>query len=300
MLPIADGSDTGGSLRNPAAFCGVVGFRPSPGRVPTATGSWSPLSVSGPMARTVQDIELMLGAIAGPDPRSPLALGEDLGHRLELDTGGVRIAWSPTLGGRIPVDPEVLAVIERQRKVFEDLGCTVVDMAPPLDGAAEVFDVLRGIALATGYEELLERRRDQIKATAVWNIERGLALTGAQVASAERARRTLHLAMVAFFEQVDFLVLPTTQVPPFPIDQEYVTEVAGVQMETYLSWMESCSLISATACPAISVPAGLTPSGLPVGIQIVGPHRQDFELLQIAHAFEQATKAARWPAIAIG
>ncbi len=303
MIPLADGSDTGGSLRNPAGWCNVVGLRCSPGVVPNDTGSWSALNTAGPMARTTQDLALLLSVLAGPDARSPLSWPESGDHfrrPLETDVRGLRIAWGVDACG-LPMEPRVRAAVNATRRTFEDLGCETEDAWPNLEGANEVFQVLRAIGLASGpLGTLLAEHRAQIKETAIWNVERGLALTGEEVVNAERARGQIFLRMVAFMEQYDALVLPVSQVAPFAIEQEYVTEIDGVQMETYIDWMKTCSFITTTAHPAISVPGGFTAEGLPVGVQIVGRYHAEFALLQLAHAFEQATKyGQRRPDIAL-
>ncbi len=291
MVPLADGSDMGGSLRNPAAFCNVVGLRPSPGRVP----SWPDrlagfgLGVPGPMARTVADTALMLAAIAGPDRRSPIALeepGARFAEPLGRDWHGVRIAWAPRFGG-LPYQPAIPAQIEAQRPRFEALGCVVEDAEPNVDEADEVFKTLRAWHFATTHHDAWLRHRTQLKDTVVWNIERGLALSGQDLGRAELQRTALYHRVRKFFERYDFLVLPVTQVMPFDLEVEYPREIAGVPMPTYIDWMKSCYLISATGCPAISVPAGFGPGGLPIGLQIVGRHRDDFGVLQLAYGFEQ-------------
>ncbi len=293
MLPIADGSDTGGSLRNPASFCNVVGFRPSPGRVPHCSdrAAWQTLSVLGPMARTVADAALLLSAMAGPHPCSPIALQKPGAHfrqPLDRDFHGVRVAWSRTASG-LPVDPEVTAVLEQARPVLEAIGCIVEETEPDFTGADEAFKVWR----AWGYEqklgELADTHRDRLKETILWEIERGRALTGPQIGRAERLRTALYHRMRRFMQTYEFLALPVVQVPPFPIEQPYVTEINGVPMETYIDWMRSCYYVSVIGFPAISVPAGFTRDGLPVGLQLVGRHHNDFGVLQLAHAFEQAT-----------
>ena len=293
MLPIADGSDMGGSLRNPASFCNVVGLRPSPGRVPT----WPdvaphPLSVEGPMARTVGDVALMLGAIAGPDGRSPLSLSEPgsaLSRPLDRDFSGVRVAWSKDLGG-LPVDGRVREVVDGCRRIFEDLGCGVEEAEPDLTGADEVFKVLRAWRFELAYGALLKKHRGEMKDTVVWNIEEGARLGGPEVGRAERRRAELYHAGREFMEAHEFLVLPVAQVPPFEVGLRYPTEVAGEPMETYIDWMKSCYLVTVMGLPAISVPCGFTPEGLPVGVQIVGRPRDDLGVLQLAHAFEGATR----------
>jgi amidase len=294
MMPIADGSDLGGSLRIPANFCNVVGFRPSPGRVPTwpALVGWYPISVQGPMARTVTDVALMLSAIAGPDPRSPIAITESGGlfsKPLERSFKKARVAWTRDLGG-LPVDHQVTNVIEQQRPVFEDLGCVIDESAPDFTDAHEIFKILRAWRFEFAYSELLPDHRDQLKDTVIWNIEEGIKLSGPQIGQAERRRTELYHRVREFMETYEFMVLPVNQVLPFDVKQRYVTEINGEQMETYIDWMKSCYFISVTGLPAISVPCGFTPDGLPVGVQIVGRHQDDFGVLQLAYAFEQATE----------
>ena len=292
MLPIADGSDVGGSLRNPAGYCNVVGLRCSPGRVPGAKGSWDRLGISGAMARNVADVALVMQAISGPDVGVPLAYGQSgalFGGELSRKFRGTRVAWSADLGG-LPIDPRTSAVIAASRPAFAGLGCEIEDADPDLTGAHEAFRVQRAVNMVAKYASLLRDHRAQLKDTAIWNIEEGLALTGEEVGAAERLRQALFVRMHTFFERYEFLICPVSQVPPFDIDQPYITEINGAQMETYLDWMKSCYLISATGHPAISVPCGFTPEGLPVGVQIVGRYRDEFGLLQFAHAFEQATQ----------
>jgi amidase len=274
MLPIADGSDMGGSLRNPASFCSVVGFRISSGRIPRVPPS--ELSVDGPMARNVADVAFFLSAIADPDPQ--------LSGPLERDCKGIRIAWCSNFAG-VPFDRRTRAVFEAARPAFQAIGCVTEDADPDFSGADESFGVLRAAAF---YQNHGSKPREQMKRTVVHEIERGGHLTAAEVADAERLRADLRSRIAAFMAGYDFLVLPTTQVPPFDITQEYVSEIDSVKMESYIDWMRSCYFITMTALPAISVPAGFTPEGLPVGVQIVGRSRDDFGVLQIAHAFEQA------------
>ena len=302
MLPIADGSDLGGSLRNPASFCNVVGLRPAPGRVPTWPHrvGWFPLAVEGPLARTVQDVALLLSVMAGPDPRAPIAIAESgaqFRQPLERSFAGVRVAWSPTLGG-LPVDPRVGAVLDAARPVFADLGCAVDEATPDFQDADEVFRVWRAWYFDLALGELLPEHRAAMKETVVWNIEEGAKLNGPQIGRAEKQRTLLYHRVREFMEHYEFLVLPVSQVPPFDVRQPYVTEINGVAMETYLDWMRSCSYVSVTGLPAISVPAGFTPEGLPVGVQIVGRHQDELGVLRLAYAFEQATRVgARLPAL---
>lgn len=293
MMPIADGSDLGGSLRNPASFCNVVGFRPSPGRVPTWPHrvGWFPLSVEGPMARTVQDVALLLSTMAGPDPRAPISISEPgslFSRPLERDFAGVRVAWSHDLGG-LPIDPRLTAIIENQRATFTQLGCQVEETTPDFTDADEVFRVWRAWYFDLALGDLLQTHRQLMKDTVIWNIEEGLKLTGTQIGRAEKKRTELYHRVRQFLEHYEFLVLPVSQVPPFDVKQRYITEINGVKLETYLDWMRSCYYISVTGLPAISVPCGFTPEGLPVGVQIVGRHHDDWGVLQLAYAFEQAT-----------
>jgi amidase len=293
MLPIADGSDHGGSLRNPASFCNVVGLRPSAGRVPSwpSVSAWFPLAVQGPMGRTVGDVAAIMSVIAGPDPRSPISIQEPatlFSQPLDRDCKGVRIAWSRDLGG-LPVSAEVTRVLEAHRSIFEELGCTVVEADPDLSDADEIFQVMRAWNFELAYGELLRTRREQLKDTVVWNIEEGVKLSGSQVGSAERKRTQLFHRMREFMDNYDFLVAPVVQVLPFDVGQPYVTEINGEQLETYIDWMKSCFRISVTGQPALSVPCGFSRDGLPVGLQIVGRYRDDFGVLQLGHAFEQAT-----------
>jgi amidase len=297
MLPIADGTDMGGSLRNPASFCAVVGLRPSPGRVPawpTRMG-WSGLSVDGPMGRSVADVALLLSAIAGPDSRSPIALG-DSGHRfaapLDRDFTNTRVAWWTDLGG-VPVDRRVRAVVDAQRGVFESIGCRVEHAEPDFAGADEIFKVLRGLSFVTSYDEIVKNHPGEVKDTIVWEVERGRRLTAHDVGEAEVRRTALFHRMREFMATHEFFVLPTVQVPPFSVDEPYPTEIDGVAMTTYIDWMKSCYYITITGHPAISVPCGFTDDGLPVGLQIVARHHDDWGLLQMAHAFERAMSPQR-------
>jgi amidase len=297
MLPIADGSDMGGSLRNPASFCSVVGMRPSPGVVPSwpVADAWSTLSVDGPMARTVADVALMLGAIAGPDPRSPVCSAATLGETtLERDVRGIRIAWWSSLGGA-PVEPRVRRVVNEQRRVFEALGCCVDDAEPDFADFDAVFKTVRALAFLTSVAPRVGARRNEVKDTIRWEIDRGERLTAAEIASALIKRTELFHRMREFMARYEFFVLPTTQVPPFDVTQPYPTEIDGVPMATYIDWMQSCYFISIVSNPAISIPCGFTDEGLPVGLQIVGRHNDDWRLLQIAHAFEMARRLESRP-----
>jgi amidase len=302
MHAIADGSDMGGSLRNPASFCNVVGLRPSPGRVPSwpEEPSWDPLAVQGPMGRNVADAALLLSVLAGPDPRSPVALetpGSAFAVPLEHDLTGLRVAWAPRLDGSMPFEPEVVAALEPVVKVFTGLGCAVEEACPDLSGAEEVFRTLRAWRFATALGGLLDRHPDGLKPSLVWNIEQGRRLTAADLGRAQVRHTRLFHRVREFFERYDVLLAPVCQVVPFDADLEYPREIAGEPMRTYLDWMRSAYLISATGCPALSVPGGFTADGLPVGLHVIGPHRADLTVLRVGHAFEQATRyAERRPA----
>ena len=292
MVPIADGSDTGGSLRNPAAFCNVVGFRPSPGRVPTESGSWSPLSVSGPMARSVGDVALFLSAIAGPDPRSPLSIPED-GARFRAPFArnfkGVRVAWWRGLGG-IPFEPEIRRVVDANRGVFEGLGCVIEQAEPDFAGVDEAFPMLRYASNHAQYAPLIREKPEWVKDTIKFEVAQAERITGADIGRSLAQQARMHEQSRQFFERYDYFVLPVTQVEPFDVTSPYPTQIAGTAMTTYIDWMRSCWYVTFISNPAISVPGGFTASGLPVGVQIVGRHRDEWSVLQLAHAFEQATQ----------
>jgi amidase len=297
MIAIADGTDLGGSLRNPASFCNLVGIRPSAGRVPSWPDSlaWYPFSVPGPMARTVQDLALAMAAMAGPDDRSPISLeapGAMFLNPLSRSFKGCKIAFSANLGG-LPVEPEVAKVVESTRAVFQDLGCEVINDEPNISEADEIFMLWRAWRTELSITPLLKDHRANIKETVIWNAEQGLPITGPQLVRAEAKRTELYHRMREFFKKYDFLALPVSQVAPFSIDQEYPTQINGVKMDTYIDWQKSAYHISAMGNPAISVPAGFTSDHLPVGIQIVGRHRDDFGILQLAYAFEQKTHFAQ-------
>jgi len=303
MVPVADGSDTGGSLRNPAAFCNVVGFRPSVGRVPNpkAAFGWSTLSTSGCLGRSVADLALVLSTIAGPDSRAPLSInepGERFARPLERSFKGVRVAWFKNLGGA-PFDSRVRTVVDGHRKTFESLGCVVEEAEPDFAPAEISFRILRAWNSATIYGARLKEHPDTFKDTLKAEIEEGLRLTGTEIARGETAHGVIWRRFQAFLEKYEYFVLPTTQVPAFDINMPYPMEIAGVKFDSYIDWMKSCWYISATGNPAASVPGGFTPEGLPVGVQIVGRDKEDFSVLQMAHAFEQATGFGKQrPAIA--
>jgi amidase len=291
MLPIADGSDAGGSLRNPPAFCNVVGLRPSPGRVCTESTAWTPISVSGPIARTVADVALFLSAIAGPDPRNPLSIQEDPARfrkPLGRDFKGVRVAWWRGLGG-IPFESEIRRVVDANRKVFEALGCVVEEAEPDFSGLDEAFPVLRFAANYPQYAPLVKQRPEWVKDTIKFEVAEAERATAADVGRALARQARMYDDSRRFFERYEYFILPVTQVEPFDVNTPYPTEIAGRKMASYIDWMRSCWYVTMMSSPAISVPAGFSATGLPVGLQIVGRHRDEWSVLQLAHAFEQAT-----------
>ena len=292
MVPIADGSDQGGSLRNPPAFCNVVGLRPSPGRVPSDSGSWLPLSVQGPLARSVADVALFLSAIAGPDDRSPLSIREDgSGFRAPLGRSfkGVRVAWWKGLGG-IPVEPDIRTVVNRNRQVFIDLGCVVEEAEPDFSGVDTAFPTLRFASNHPQYAPLIRQKPEWVKDTIKFEVAEAEKLTGADIGRALARQARMHEQSRQFFEKYDYFVLPVTQVAPFDVTVPYPREISGTAMTNYIDWMRACWYVTFMSNPAISVPGGFTDSGLPVGIQIVGRHRADRSVLELAYAFEQATQ----------
>jgi amidase len=293
LAPVATGSDTGGSLRNPAAFCNVVGFRPSIGRVPNpkAAFAWSTLSTSGCLGRSVADLTFALSTIAGPDSRAPLSInepGERFARPLDRGFKGVRVAWFKNLGG-VPFDARIRTVVDGHRATFEALGCIVEQAEPDFAPAEIAFRLLRAWNSANTYGARMREHPDAFKDTLKAEIEEGQRLTGMDLARAETAHAQLWRGFQAFLEKYEYFVLPTTQLPAFDVNMPYPAEIAGVKFENYIDWMKSCWYISATGNPAASVPGGFTPEGLPVGVQIVGRNKEDFSVLQMAHAFEQAT-----------
>ena len=301
MIPVADGSDTGGSLRNPAAFCNVIGFRPSPGRVPSLQGDpWSDLSTAGPMARTVDDLALLFSVLAGPDPRVPNGL-PDAGSSFlpvePLDLAKLRIAVSEDFGG-LPVEPAIRDAIGELRVVLADSGATVVDAAPDLADARRIFHILRATGFRRRFGPMTDEQKAELKDSIHWNLQAGLELTLADYDWVYPARAALVARVAAFFDGVDLLIGPTTQIQPFDLRTDWPREVDGKRMSTYIEWMESCSWITVTCCPALSLPAGFR-NELPVGAQLVAPLRADGFLLRAAKAIEALTgHGARLPEMA--
>ncbi len=279
MIPIADGTDLGGSLRNPASFCNVVGFRPTPGRIPMrpAPGSLA-FNVEGPMARSVADAAFYFDALANDHTSLP------------RDFTGVRIAWWKNLGG-ILVEPRVREITNAQRRVFESLGCIVEEAEPDFSGADETFRTLRFHSSFVRFGDLAKKNPHLIKHELRWEIEQGSRLTERDIKEAQSDYAALCRRMAAFLEAHEFFVLPVSQVLPFDVTQHWPRAIDGVEMTTYVDWMKSCYYISVMGTPAISVPCGFSPGGLPVGIQITGSQGDDCGVLQMAHAFEIAHSA---------
>ena len=293
MLPLASGSDLGGSLRNPANFNNIVALRPSVGLVPVAPVALPFLgfTVKGPMARSVADTALLLSIMAGADTRDPACYPSDptvFAGPMDREFKNVRVAWCPDLGG-LPLDSRVREVLRAQRQTFVEIGCLVEEAVPDFTGADEAFLTLRAWNYWHTLGPLLDQHRDKMKPEAVWQIESGRDLTGDAIAKAMRLHGELMQRMGRFQEKYEFLICAVNQVPPFDARLDWPQEIDGVEMETYLDWMKSAYWITSTFCPAISVPAGFTPDGLPVGIQLVGRYRDDLGVLQLAHAFEQMT-----------
>jgi amidase len=292
MAWLATGSDLGGSLRLPASFCGVVGLRPSPGRVPQGpeVAPYQMLSVAGPLARDVADLALMLDAMAGFDRRDPrsfdapaIPFGSALDRPLRLS----RVAFSANLGGITPVDPEVAAVCAKAAAQITELGVAVDEAAPDLSGAVDVFTVLRAELYAAERAPLLDHHRARLKPEVIWNVEKGLALDCGEIGKAERERGLLLQRLLAFFETYDVLACPTAIVAPFATEVRYLESLGEHRFATYVDWSTPTLVFSATGCPALSLPCGFTADGLPIGLQLVGPPRSEAALLMAARRLEE-------------
>ena len=289
---LASGSDFGGSLRIPASFCSVVGLRPTPGRVahgPSAV-PFATLSVEGPMGRNVGDVALMLDAQAGAYTTDPLSLpapGRSFVDWVDNPTPPTRIAYSPDLG-ITPVDSEVSEICRSAIDKFTDIGAEVEETSPDFTDAEWIFQTLRGAQFVASYDSLLREHRAELKEEVIWNIEHGLALSPQDIARAELGRGTIINRCAEFFRDYDVLVCPTVVAPPFDVDIRYLTEMEGHAFPTYISWLILTFALTLTGCPTISVPCGFTKSGLPVGIQIMAPWKEEGYLLGISALFEQA------------
>lgn len=290
---LASGSDLGGSLRTPASFCGVVGLRPSPGTVPRLNhgNPFGTMSVEGPMARTVEDTALMLDAMAGRDDRDPISQPipqPGFRARCLATPPPKRIAYSLDLGGIIPVDPAVAQVFEEALKRLQDMGVELVETCPDFTHAIETFKVLRGLGFVNGHRERYAAHRDLLKDDVIWNIEYGLGLTADDIALAQQRRGAIFHSAAALMETVDAFLCPTAIVPPYPADQLWVEEVNGQRFDNYIHWLAMVSAITLTGMPAVSVPAGFTDTGLPVGVQFVGRPHDEGTVLGYARHFESA------------
>jgi amidase len=297
MLPMTDGSDTGGSLRNPAAWNNVVGLRPSMGRVPVdfPTGFFLRLPANGPMARNVSDVAYLLSVMAGSDPLDPVSLLDDpamFAQPLDRDFTGARIAWTPDLG-YLPVAKEVADATAKSVPILENIGCRVDNAHPDMPDVFETNKTLRGLIFAYQLAQLTEAQRGLIKESVRWDAAQGEKATAMDVALAETQRATICKNVAKFLQTYEFLVLPVTQVAPFPVEVQYPTEINGQKLKSYLEWMEIVYAFTLTGLPAISVPCGFTEAGMPVGLQIVGRKNDDLGVLQLAHAFEKAAQVPR-------
>ena len=289
---LATGNDLGGSLRTPAAFNGIVGLRPGPGRVPRGTRlpAMDTLWVEGPMARNVDDLALMLDAGVGQQIDDPLSFehaGPSFVEALQEKGMPKRVAFSPDLG-IVSMEKEIAHVCGGAASTFADLGADVTNDIPDFTGVLEAFQTLRAVLFATMMEPVLAQHRDKIAPEIIGNIERGLNITPPQIFEAERVRIELYHKIIVFFETHDLLICPAASIAPFPVEQRYVTEIDGKPCETYIDWFSITFALTMTACPTISVPCGFTAEGLPVGVQIMGKPRGEAALLRAAKRLEQA------------
>ena len=298
MLPVADGSDWGGSLRNPAGWNNVFGFRTSIGCVPSESqDGWLPsMGVLGPMARTVPDLAMLLSVQAGYDPQAPLSMdgsGSRFQGRLQRDLRGKRIAWCADFNGYAPHEPGVIDVCRKALKTFESLGCSIEEDQPdyPLDAVWQAVLRLRGwqqgSALLPFYGD--PAKRALLKPEAIFEVEMGLKQSAFDISAASVVRTEWYQAVRRLFERCDYFIIPTAQMFPFGVDMDWPHEIAGREMATYHEWMKATLLVTMSGCPALAAPAGFSENGLPIGIQIVGPNRGELGCLQLAYAYELAT-----------
>jgi amidase len=299
MLPVADGSDYMGSLRNPSAFNNVIGFRPSFGRVPEGPGGEVYLagpSTAGPMGRSVRDVAMLLSVIGGPDERAPLSIEQDpatFTRPLERDFRGAKLGWLGDLGGRLPFESGILDLCKQSFKEFESFGCTVEEVRPDysMERLWQTHLTIRHWLTAAGLGGFYAdpSKRAKLKSEAQWEVEGGLGLTGADVSKAFAARTEWYTAARRLFSQFDYLLIPSAQVFPFDADLHWPKSVNRVTMDTYHRWMEVVVPATLLDCPVIGMPVGFNAEGLPMGMQIIGKNHADFAVLQIAYAYEQAT-----------
>lgn len=305
MLPVADGSDFGGSLRNPAAYNNIFGFRPSQGRVPSLPapeGFFTQLGTEGPMARNAADLARLLSVQAGHDPRAPLSLdggGHDYEAALDADLKGKRIAWLGDLGGHLAMEDGILALCEGGLRHLADAGLTIEPHVPAFDFEAlwQAFVALRHFMVGGKLKALHDdpEKREQLKFAVRWEIEGGQRLSAYALYEASTVRSAWYASVLRLFERFDYLALPTAQVFPFPVEEEWPKEIAGRTMDSYHRWMEVVAPVTLSGCPAVSVPVGFNAAGLPMGMQLVGRPRDDLSVLQLVRAYEQVSP---FPAVA--
>ena len=288
MQPVADGSDLGGSLRNPAAFCNVIGFRPTNNVLPPRIDGENALNLAalGPMGRSIDDVHLLFMVLTGEATKQARIAALD-----PIDLTGLRIAYTKDFGS-LPVVPEIRTQIDQVARSLEAAQAHVTEACPDLSGARDVFQTLRAVSFRNRYDGFSPRQKTELKPTILWNMIAGLALQDEDIARAQKLRKEIKRRVSAFFDDYDLLLGPTTQVLPFPIPVEWPREIEGVQMNTYIDWMESCSWITTTECPALSLPAGFSPSGLPIGAQLIAPIGEDSRLLRIAKSVETVISTA--------
>ncbi len=295
---LATGSDLGCSLRTPAAFCSIVGLRPSPGRVARAPSRlpFDNLWVQGPMARNVGDVSLMLDAMCGEHPADPISLAapsQPFVKAIDHPKVPKRIAYSPDLGGLVPVASDVAGICAAAAARFSELGATVEEACPDLSDVREIFHILRANQFVGDLGEIINENRDKVRKEVVWNLEQGIKLSAGELAEAERKRGALYARAAEFFKTYDLLVTPATIVTPFDVKIRAINEVKGNKFENYFDWYTISYAITATSLPAMSVPCGFTKAGLPVGLQLVGPPRGEAPLLAAAQLFEDMMGIAR-------
>ncbi|MDO8883461.1 amidase, partial [Pseudotabrizicola sp.] len=301
MVPVADGSDMMGSLRNPAGFCNVYGFRPSWGLVPAdAEGDTflATLATEGPMGRTIEDVARLLQVQAGPNPQVPFALpAQDFAAGLaDANLKGKRVAWLADWGGAYAMEPGILPLCEVALQVFTDQGAQVEAIAPPFPAEQlwQAWTTLRAMLNAGRMRQLYDdpAKRAQLKPETVWEIEQGQGLSAQAVYAASTIRSRYYAHMARLFTRFDVVVLPTAQVWPFPVGWRWPQDINGHPMDTYHRWMEVVIPVSLIGLPALSVPVGFGPNGLPMGMQIAGPVGADAAILAMGHAYHLATD---WP-----
>ncbi len=302
MLPVADGSDFGGSLRNPAAFCNVYGMRPSAGRVPFGPSPevfLKQLSYEGPMGRTPRDVALLLSVMAGHDKRSPLSLRDDpaqfataLDATSDADSRGKRIGWLGDWGGYLPLEPGILDVCAQGLATLDTVGCDVVDYQVPFAGDRlwRMWLTHRHLMVGGQFHALVQdpQTRKLLKPALIWEVEGLDGMTAHEVYQATQERSAWYQTVLSMFEEVDFLAVPSAQVFPFDATLDWPKHIAGRAMDTYHRWMETVTPWTLAGCPVISVPVGFSPQGLPMGMQLIGPPQGDLDVLRLAQAYDQA------------